>query len=95
MSNILAYKEITALPEVSTSNLRKLQWSIDWWQLAFAEAKTAANNAWRIQQEAIDNHEPQDEIKLLGDVAMVFDKDAHDAWHIWQNCKRHYLALCN
>ncbi len=95
MTNTLAHSFVTRLPQVKTSRVHELQWSIDWWKSQHDEAKIAANNAWRIYQDAIDALEAHATIDELFTVATTFDAIAAEAYFKWQDAKRDYLALCN
>lgn len=80
---------------VTSSRVRELQWQLSWWKTQKEEAQTAARNAWRIYQEAVDQHCTKDEIDELRGVAEMFDSIAVDAWHKEDDAKRDYLALMN
>ena len=84
-----------AFPEVSTSSIRELQWSIDFWSKAYAEAGYGSEVAWRLYGDAIDDQEPQDAIEQLFVIAEMFDGIKSDAWHKWQDAKAQYLAVLN
>ena len=86
---------ITKLPEVSTSALRELQWSIDWWGKQYAEAGYQSQIAWEMYSNAIDDQEPQTQIEQLFVVATMFDGIKSDTWRKWQDAKMQYLAIQN
>jgi len=86
---------LTQFPEVSTSSLRELQWSINFWSRASAEAGYQSETAWRAYGEAIDNEEPYAHIEQLFIVATMFDGIRSDAWRKWQNAKHDYLTRMN
>ena len=85
----------TAFPEVSTSSIRELQWSIDFWKRAYAEAGYQSVIAWELYGNAIDNEEPQAEIESLFQIAEMFDGIKSDAWRRWESAKAQYLAMMN
>jgi len=80
---------------VSTSNLRELQWSVTWWQHAYAEAGESATRAWTYVDEAIENNESHEYIRALREMAVMFDCIRCDTWHKWDEAKAQYLALYN
>jgi hypothetical protein len=80
---------------VETSHLRELQWSVAWWQRAYAEAGASASLAWSYVDEAIENNESHEHIQALRDVAVMFDSIRQEAWASWQQAKAQYLALHN
>lgn len=84
-----------AFPEVSTSSIRELQWSIDFWKRSYADAGYQSEIAWKLYGNAIDNEEPQAEIESLFQIAEMFDGIKSDAWHKWQDAKARYLAVLN
>lgn len=92
----LTYTTIRHLSEVTTSRVREMQWSIDYWQQQYAEAGAASGEMWRLYDAAIDNPESTREEKNdLLVLAQMFDENKRAAWWLWQNAKRNYLALCN
>lgn len=91
----MATQILTQYPEVSTSSLRELQWSIDFWSRAYADAGYQSEIAWRAYGEAIDDQEPHEQIEQLFIVATMFDGIKSDAWLNWESAKAQYLARMN
>ena len=91
----MATQVLTQFPEVSTSSLRELQWSIDFWSRASAEAGYRSELAWQMYSNAIDNEEPHSQIDQLFIIATMFDGIRSDAWRKWQDTKAQYLARMN
>ncbi len=93
---MMTLAQIDKLPQVATSRIRELQWQIDWFAMAHAEAKQSTEIAWRAYNNAIDADEPdKNEINALYEVAMMFDAIRRDAWHKWEAAKGQYLAMLN
>jgi hypothetical protein len=92
---MLNTQQITALPQVTTSNVRELQWSIEWNARQYGEASLASGQAWELYISAIDNNASKEEINDILTIATMFDNMKEDAYHAWQNAKRDYLALMN
>lgn len=86
---------ITQFPEIATSNLRELQWSIDWQQKLYAEASEHVEIAWKMYDDAIENNDSREEKDALCEIARMFEAQKIAAWHKWQNAKRDYLAMMN
>ena len=91
----MATQTFTQYPQVSTSSLRELQWSMSFWSRAYAEAGYQSQIAWGLYGEAIDNEEPHSQIEQLFIVATMFDGIRSDAWRKWQDAKAQYLARMN
>jgi hypothetical protein len=92
---MLNTQQLTKLPEVATSNLRELQWSIQWNAQAYGEAALGSSLAWDAYNSAIDNNAPKEEINDLFSIAKMFDCIKSDMYNAWQDAKRDYLALMN
>ena len=91
----MATQVLTQFPEVSTSSLRELQWSIDFWSRAYAKAGYRSEIAWQMYGDAIDNEEPHSQIDQLFIIATMFDGIRSDAWRKWDEAKAQYLARMN
>jgi len=85
----------TDFPQMSTSHLREITWSIDWYKQSYFDAKAQSKLAWKIYDDAIENEDPREQINLFFEIAAMFDATRCRAWHKWQNAKRDYLALLN
>jgi len=85
----------TNLPKMSTSHLREITWSIDWYKQSYFDAKAQSELAWKIYDDAIENEDPREQINVFFEVAAIFDATYRRAWRKWQNAKRDYLALLN
>jgi len=92
---MLNTQQITALPQIETSKLRELQWSIQWSAQCYGEAAIGSSRAWDAYNSAVDNNASREEINDLSTIAKMFDCIKSDMYHAWQDAKRDYLALMN
>ncbi len=92
---ILNLPSIIELPQITTSNLRELQWSIDWHARCYANAAEQSEIAWKMYQDAIDNGKTREEKDELYKLAAILEANKCAAWHRWQDAKSQYLALLN
>jgi hypothetical protein len=86
---------VVILPQIITSGIRQLQWSINWNQKQYSEASLHKDQAWQFYNDAVDNNESKEQIDDLYAIVMMFEAIAKEAWYSWQNAKRDYLALMN
>jgi hypothetical protein len=89
------YRSIAAMPEMITSQLRELQWSIAFYQREYAEAGEASITAWKYYNQAIDEGQPREQIEDSFAIAAMFDDLKSEAWHKWDEAKATYLARLN
>lgn len=87
--------QIDKLPQVGGSTLRELQWEIDWYTMAYREAKASTETAWKLYNDAIDANEMKSQIDTLYEVACMFDAIRRDAYHRLDNAKAQYLTMLN
>jgi hypothetical protein len=93
--NQTTFSYVTKLPEVETSQLRELQWSIDHWRRVYAEAGAQAKSAWQLYTKAIDDGEPREHKDALFEMWKMFDANRVAAWKAFDEVKAQYLALLN
>lgn len=86
--------QITEMPEV-VNRVRKLQWSMDWWQGMYSESCQQRNLAWKVYDDAIENGDSVEEKEMLFSIAQTYDDISRDAWRKWQDAKKDYLAVLN
>lgn len=85
---------ITRLPTL-TPRARELQLAIDWWMKQYQEARALSRAAWKIYNDAVDNHDARKIIDELYACGCVHEDVAIDAWGKWQQAKAELLALNN
>lgn len=94
MSNTLTRSYITKLPELSPK-LRELQWSVEYWQKAYAEAGLQKELAWKLYDDAIEDEQSHEFIDEVFITTKILDDICRDAWGHWQDAKAILLALKN
>jgi len=92
--NTLAISYITQLPEL-TSQAKELQWTMEIWQMQYANAGSQKERAWRMYGEAIDEELPADEIEQYFILAEMFDDICREAWGELEKAKANLLSLLN
>lgn len=88
-------RSILKLQQVSTSQVRELQWGIDWWKAQYEQAKADEAIAWKLYDDAIENNDPIEEKNSIFIACKLFEASRIEAYHLWQECKRQYLELMN
>lgn len=62
--NTLTKSYIASLPEVQISDLTKLQWTVENWQIEYGKSAVNTSDAYRLFDEAIDRGIDADERKI-------------------------------
>jgi hypothetical protein len=93
---IMTFAQVAVMPEIGTSELRELQWQIDWYVKMHNEAKECEQIAWNAYNAAVNADEPNaDEINALFEVATMFEGIRKTAFHAKEDAKAQYLKMLN
>lgn len=91
----ITHFQITQMPQVATSRARELQWCMSFWSQRYGEISVKKSEAWKLYNAAIDNLEPAETVREIGRLAEMLEIEAVNAWKLWNDAKRDYLALEN
>ena len=82
-------------PKVNTSHARELQLAMQFWAKRYDEISYKRNEVWQLYDDAIDSQESTQTIREIGEVAKAIEFETVEAWKLWKESQRNYIALMN